>query len=90
MPLYARSKIIRAYPKNNGMKVFVRARPLAKARHVEKLDASHFTVAVVEPPKNGEANRAITEALAEHFSVSPSRIRLVSGFSSKQKIFEIL
>ena len=72
------------------MRIFVHAKPRAKAERVEQLDASHFAVAVVEPPKNGEANRATAEALAEHFSVSPSRIRLVSGFSSREKIFEIL
>ena len=72
------------------MKIFVHAKPRAKAEHVEQLDASHFVVAVVEPPKNGEANRAILEALAEHFSVSPSRVHPVSGFSSREKVFEIL
>ncbi len=72
------------------MRIFVHAKPRAKAEHVEQLDASHFAVAVVEPPKNGEADRAIIHALAAHFSLSPSRVRLVSGFSSREKIFEII
>lgn len=64
------------------MRILVQAKPSAKNARVERLDPSHFVVAVAEPPKNGEANYAILRALAGYFSLSPSRIRLVSGFSS--------
>ncbi len=82
------------------MKIFVKAKPLAKEERIEKIDPPtpelrragemHFIVAVKEPPKQGRANEAIARALAEHFGVVPSAVRLVSGFSSKQKVFEIL
>ena len=72
------------------MKIFVKAKPLAKEEKVEKIDETNFIVAVKEPPKEGKANRAIAKALASHFNVAPSRVSLVSGFSSKQKVFEIL
>ncbi len=72
------------------MKIFVKAKPLAKEERIEKIDELNFIVAVKEPPKDGKANRAITMALAEYFTVAPSRVRLVSGFSAKQKTFEIL
>ncbi len=71
------------------MKIFVKAKPSAKEEHVEKVDEFNFLVAVKEPPKDGKANAAIIKALAEYFSVAPSRVRLVSGFSAKQKTFEI-
>jgi len=71
------------------MKIFVKAKPLAKEERVEKIDEFNFIVSVKEPPKNGKANAAIIKALAEYFSVAPSRIRLVSDFSAKQKTFEI-
>ncbi len=71
------------------MKIFVKARPLAKEEKVEKIDDQNFTVSVKEPPVAGQANRAIVKALAEYFNVSPSQVRLVSGFSSKNKVFEI-
>lgn len=72
------------------MKIFVKAKPLSKKENVEKVDELNFIVAVKEPPKNGKANRAIIKALAAYFNVAASRIRLISGFSAKQKIFEIL
>ncbi len=71
------------------MKVFVQAKPNAQEECVEKMDSTHFKVSVKEPPRQGAANRAIARALAEHFNVAPSRVRLVSGFASREKIFEI-
>ena len=71
------------------MRIFVKAKPSAKKESVEKIDEFHFAVSVKEPPKDGQANKAIVRALAEYFNVSSSAIRLVAGFSSKQKIFEI-
>lgn len=82
------------------MKVFVIAKPNAKEECVEMIDGSaasmeragdaRFMVAVKEPPVGGRANAAIAKALASHFGVAPSRVRLVSGFSAKQKVFEVV
>ena len=71
------------------MKIFVKAKPNAKEGFIKKIDGINFVVAVKEPPKKGKANKAIAKALAEYFNVAPSAIRLVSGFSAKQKVFEI-
>ncbi len=49
-----------------------------------------FVVAVKEPAKEGRANRAIEKALAEYLNVAPSRVRIVSGHSAKEKIVEVL
>lgn len=72
------------------MRIFVKAKPSAKAESVEKIDDQNFMVAVKEPPIDDKANRAITKTLAGYFNIPPSRIRLVSGYSSRQKLFEIL
>lgn len=71
------------------MKIFVTAKPRSKSEHIEKIDETHFVVAVSAPPIKGLANRAITQALANHFGVAPSQVSLVSGFSAKQKLFEV-
>jgi uncharacterized protein len=72
------------------MKIFITAKPNAKEVKVEKIDDTHFAVAVKEPPRQGMANMAIAKALADYLGVVPSRVRLLSGFSSRQKVFEIL
>jgi uncharacterized protein len=71
------------------MKIFVKAKPAAKEDRVEKVDDVNFVVSVKEPPVQGRANAAITKILAGYFGVSSFQVKLVSGFSSKQKIFEI-
>ncbi|OHB22353.1 MAG: hypothetical protein A2939_03190 [Parcubacteria group bacterium RIFCSPLOWO2_01_FULL_48_18] len=71
------------------MKLSVIAKPRAKKEKVEKIDDTHFMVVVKEPPVGGRANEAIAKALAGYFGISRSRVRLLSGFSSKQKVFEI-
>lgn len=72
------------------MKLFVKAKPGAHEERVEQIDATHFMIAVCEPPARGLANRAISVALAKHFGVAITRISLKSGFSSRSKVFEIV
>ena len=71
------------------MKIFVKAKPGAKTEKLEKIDDNHFTISVKEPPIQGMANRAIIGVLAEYFGVAPSGVKIVSGFTSRQKIIEI-
>ena len=71
------------------MKITVKAKPLAYEEKVKKVGQNSFEVWVKEPPVKGLANMAIGNALSEYFNVSHNKVRLVSGFSSKNKIFEI-
>ncbi|MBI2113232.1 MAG: DUF167 domain-containing protein [Candidatus Wildermuthbacteria bacterium] len=71
------------------MRIFIKAKPSSKEEVVEKIDETHFVVAVKEPPVQGRANQAILQALAGYFGVSIGAIRIVSGFASKQKVIEI-
>ncbi|MBI4086157.1 MAG: DUF167 domain-containing protein [Candidatus Liptonbacteria bacterium] len=83
------------------MKIFVKAKPNSKREKIEQVSPSSptlwgeksetsFAVAVKEPPRDGKANEAIVKVLARHFGIPRSRVRLVSGFSSKKKVFEIV
>ena len=72
------------------MKLFVVAKPNAKAEKVEKIDQAHFVVSVKESPQKGRANQAIRNALAVYFTVASSRVKIISGYSSRNKVIEIL
>lgn len=72
------------------MKVTVKAYPNASKELVEKRNDGSFAIFVKEPPVKGRANAAISRALATYFGVSSSAVRLVSGFSSRNKMFEIM
>ncbi|MBI3638609.1 DUF167 domain-containing protein [Candidatus Wolfebacteria bacterium] len=72
------------------MNIFVSAKPNSKNEEVLKIDETHFMVKVKEPPVEGRANQAIISALADYFKTSASKIKIKSGFTSKQKIIEVL
>lgn len=44
---------------------------------------------VSQKPVEGEANKAVIAAIAEHFNTLPSSVRIVHGDKSRQKIVEI-
>ena len=67
----------------------MKAKANAKKEQVEQIDETHFVVQVKAPPVEGKANDAILKALANHFDIAPSRIKMVSGRTAKQKIFLI-
>ena len=69
------------------MKISVKAKPNSNEEKVEKLDESSFIVSVKEPPINGLANQAIIKLLREYFHAS--NVRIVSGYTSRNKIIEI-
>lgn len=71
------------------MKIFVKAKPSARSEKVEKVDDTHFRVAVKEPAREGRANTAIAKALARNFDIAPSRVKLVRGAASRNKVVEV-
>jgi uncharacterized protein YggU (UPF0235/DUF167 family) len=82
------------------MLIIVKAKAGAKVAKVERVEQETlpldvkkalvtYKVSVKESPVNGKANDAIICALAEYFEVSKFRVSLISGPTSKQKVFEI-
>jgi len=71
------------------MLIKVKAKPKSKKEGVKQLDKNTFEVRVNVPPEKGKANERIRELLADFFKVPKSRIKLVRGETSKEKIFEI-
>jgi hypothetical protein len=72
------------------MRITVKAKPNAREEKVEKIDENNFVVSVKERPEKGKANEAIRNALAVYFKVASSRVKIVSGYSSRNKIVEVI
>ena len=77
------------------MKIFVKAKTGAKENKVTppllKLiteEKELYTVSVKERPVEGGANEAIIMHLAKHLGIPRSKVRLISGATSKRKVFE--
>lgn len=71
------------------VKIYIKAKPGSKTEKLEDLGGNSFAIWVKEPAKENKANFAILERVAKHFGVGISRVRLVSGARSKDKIIEI-
>jgi uncharacterized protein (TIGR00251 family) len=67
----------------------VLVKPGAKKTVVTKLPDGTLAVRVVSRAEKGKANKAVIEALADYFQVSPSKIVLEKGESSKRKLVSI-
>ncbi len=84
------------------MKIIVKAKTKAKVERVERINQPNlglensktelavYKVSVREAPVACKANHAIIKALAVYFDTAQARIQLITGQTSKQKIFEIL
>jgi len=72
------------------MKLTITVKPNSRKTQVEPVGEGEYRVWVTASPQDGKANEAVIEALADHFDVPKSRIRIVHGASSRKKLIEIL
>ena len=70
--------------------VSVRVQPRARRNEVTEQAGGALRVRVTAAPEGGEANRAVIALLAEAFGVAPSRVELVRGGASRDKLFRIV
>ena len=71
------------------MKLTVRVKPNARMVEVTELADGSYRVSVIATPERGRANRAVVEALAEHFHVAPSHVVILAGHTARTKIVEV-
>jgi uncharacterized protein len=69
--------------------VSVRVQARARRNEIVEQAGGGFRVRVTAAPADGEANRAVIALLAEAFGVAPSRVALVRGATSRDKLFRI-
>lgn len=70
------------------VRVQVTVRPRSRRRAVQE-DGDTLVVWVRSPPTRGRANEEVRELLANHFGVSKERVRLIRGWKSREKVFEV-
>jgi uncharacterized protein (TIGR00251 family) len=71
------------------MKFQITVKPNSRKPGVEKLPDGTYRVSVNAPPREGQANEAVIEALAKFFGVRKAAVRIVLGASGKKKVVEI-
>ncbi len=71
------------------MKISIQIKPGSKKIGVEIISETEWIVRVKEPPIEGKANAAMIEAIAEKLKIPKSKVKLLQGMKSKNKIVEI-
>ncbi len=72
------------------MILYIRVNPSASVNKVEEIDDTHFKISLTVSAKDGRANLAAIKLLAKHLGIAPSRIELVSGHTSRDKVFVVV
>ncbi len=72
------------------MRIKVRVSPNSTEARVVKIGEVDYEVKVDEKPEGGRANKRLVEILSKHFRVPKSKIFIVSGTKSRDKIVEII
>lgn len=71
------------------MIIKVKVIPNSKAEALQKLDTGNYKLKVKEKAIGGRANIAVISALALHFNVKKSSLRIIKGITSRDKVIEI-
>jgi len=70
-----------------GTRIAVRATPKARRNAIEPGDP--LRIYVTAPPDDGRANDAIRKILAKALGIAPSRLTMIRGQTSRNKLFQI-
>ncbi|MBX6376273.1 MAG: DUF167 domain-containing protein [Acetobacteraceae bacterium] len=77
----------------DGLALRVRVQPRARRAGLRGVqpsaDGPRLSLAVVEPPEDGRANRAACAAIAEALGVAPSAVTVVQGASAREKTLRV-
>ena len=68
----------------------VHVNPCGSRNQITRWEDGALSVKVTAPPVEGAANKACVEFLSEQLGVRKSRITLVSGDKSRDKVLEVM
>jgi uncharacterized protein len=71
------------------MKIQVRVQPRAKKNAIAGRLGDAWKLQVTAPALEGKANEACSEFLARGLGIARSRVRLISGEKSRNKVFDL-
>jgi len=84
---------MKSSPRNNAEETSVtfsiRVQPRASKDEIMRMEDGSLKIRLTAPPVDGVANEALVKFLAVQFDISRSRIEIVSGHTSRNKIVRI-
>ena len=71
------------------MKISAKIKPNSRHREEVVVNDGSLTIYIKAPAIEGRANLAAVKLVAKYYGVAPSRVKLVRGATSRNKVFEI-
>ena len=72
-----------------GVTFRVRVQPKASRNQVDGYSADRLLLRVTAPPQDGKANVAVISLLADTLGVPKSRVRIIRGHGSREKLVQV-
>lgn len=76
------------------MKISVHVKPGSRKESIEWVEnlfgEKTLVVKIREKPVDGEANRGLIEALSNFLDIPKSRVQIIRGHTSREKVVEII
>lgn len=68
----------------------IKVLPRSSRNQIIKLSEDSFKLKITSAPVDGEANKQVIKFLSKEWKISKSKIKIIRGETSKNKILEIL
>lgn len=81
--------MLRITEKNGGVVFNARIQPRARCNQIAGVHGDALKIALTAPPVEGAANEACIAFLAKHFGLPRSRVEIVGGQTSRNKIIRL-
>ena len=75
---------------DNGIRFSAIIQPRSSKNEVTGVYNDALKIRLTSPPVDGEANKACMRFFAKWLGISPSKVSIVQGFSSKNKTIEVV
>ncbi len=76
-------------PLAKNMLIKVKVKAGVRKPELIKKSVDSFEIKIKEQAERGEANKAVINVLADYFSLSPKKVRLIKGAKKPNKIFKV-
>jgi uncharacterized protein (TIGR00251 family) len=71
------------------MKISAKVKPQAREDRIEKIGVNEFAIWVKAKAAEGKANQAVIKILSEYFNMPQSKIVILKGGKSRNKVIAI-
>ena len=74
---------------DNGIRISAIIQPRSSKNEAKEVYNDALKIRLTSPPVDGEANKACMRFFAKWLGISPSKVSIIQGLSSKNKIIEV-